>query len=301
VWSKKFAEGAIYLIHYFVFQYSYMQSSEAHQRLLQSLSQYDALEAQSISRIVLKDVFQTEHRANKVLGVEHIEMLESICTRLKAGEPVQYVTGWADFYGMKFRVSPQVLIPRQETETLVETCLAHLKRTDQPEAEILDIGTGSGCIAISLASKLKKARVFALDISAEALLVAEANATLHNAHVGLVQHDVRKETPLPLRGFDLIVSNPPYIPEAEKSLMQANVLAFEPHLALFVADSDPLEFYRIIIKHAQHHLYEGGMLAFECNEFNAKSVLAMMQEAGMKECQLIQDLSGADRVVTGVN
>jgi release factor glutamine methyltransferase len=277
-----------------------MHSSDAHKALLAALSAYDMLEAQSISRIVLKDVFQTDHRSNKMFSEEHQEVLKDICARLQGGQPVQYVTGWADFFGLRFRVNPNVLIPRQETEVLVDTVLTHLKKMQFETPEILDIGTGSGCIAIALAAKLKKARVFAMDISPEALLVAQANATLNNAQVGFVEFDVRKSGKLPVQGFDIIVSNPPYIPQSERAIMQKNVLEYEPALALFVEDDNPLEFYEVITQKAKIHLYQGGMLAFECNEFNAEKVLQLLVNEGFTQCELICDLSGAQRVVTGI-
>jgi release factor glutamine methyltransferase len=277
-----------------------MQPIQAHQKLLTALSQYEVLEAQSIARIVLKDVFQTDHRQNKALGEEASLELERICERLRANEPVQYVTGWADFFGLRFRVNPNVLIPRQETETLVDTCLQYLKNRGEEQTTVLDIGTGSGCIAISIAKKSPKSRVFGLDVSADALLVAEANASLNHCHVGFVQHDVLKSTSLQLQGFDLIVSNPPYIPQREKDLMQANVLAHEPHLALFVDDQEPMVFYQAIARHAKKHLYAGGMLAFECNQYNAQDVATYLRAEGWEHVQVITDLAGADRVITAI-
>jgi release factor glutamine methyltransferase len=274
-----------------------MTTTQAHKLLLDSLSQYDGMEANSIARIVLKDMFHTVTSSNKPLSDEQVNQLNEATARLKNGEPIQYVTGWADFYGLRFRVNPDVLIPRQDTEAVVNTCLTLIKQGNNTSPEILDIGTGSGCIAITLASKLKTARVLAIDISQDALAVAEANASLNHTNVGFVHADTLKAGDLPVQGFDLIVSNPPYIPMQEKSLMAKNVLDFEPHLALFVDDEDPLIFYRTIIEKAQNHLYEGGYLVFECNQYSAKEVKALLERADFKNATIVQDLSGADRVV----
>ena len=277
-----------------------MQPKDAHALLIASLSHHDGLEAQSISRIVLNDVFQVTQRSEKALGKEDTEQLLEICERLKAGEPIQYITGWADFYGYKFRVNPHVLIPRMETESLIETCLEYLETEGSNEPKVLDIGTGSGCIAITIAKKFPRSRVFATDVSVDALKVALANATLSNVQVGFVHHDILKGGGLPLPGFDLIVSNPPYIPVKEKHLMQDQVIKHEPASALFVSNEEPLLFYTTIIDRGLTVLNLGGMLAFECNQYNAIEVLAYMQKCGYDDCKLIKDLAGDDRVVTGI-
>jgi release factor glutamine methyltransferase len=277
-----------------------MKIIKAYQLLLETLKDYDQIEAHSISKIVLKDLFQTDHRSEKVLGVDQIAELESVCARLTTGEPIQYITGWADFYGAKFRVSPDVLIPRMETETLVATCIELMAKPQFKNPKILDIGTGSGCIAITLSKKLPKAQVFATDISEHAIRVAIANAALANQSIGFLHNDIFENIMVADASFSLVVSNPPYIPNKEKSLMQENVLAFEPHLALFVPDENPLMYYKRVAKVAQSCLEIGGILAFECNQYNAQDVLHLLKMEGYTHCELRNDLSGNQRVVFGI-
>ncbi len=274
-----------------------MLPAQAQKQLLEALSDYDAIEAQSVARILMRDVFQTDHRQTKPLGIEQCEELNRICERLKSGEPMQYITGWADFFGLRFRVNHSVLIPRMETETLISACLEKLRKRKISRPEILDIGTGSGCIAVTLAKKIPDATVIGIDISPEALLVAEANAELNHTKVGFILHDVLRAGHLPVQGFDLLVSNPPYISLDEKSLMPKRVLEFEPHQALFAPEDDPLCFYKRIAAHAAHHLYAGGILAFECNEFRTSEVATLLRSTGWQEVEVLKDLSGADRVV----
>jgi release factor glutamine methyltransferase len=218
-----------------------------------------------------------------------------ILGQLKASKPIQYILGETDFYGRTFRVNPVVLIPRPETEELVKWVLGSFSITNP---SILDIGTGSGCIAISLKIELPEAEVFALDISADALALAQENAALHKAAVTFIEKDVllMQQTDLATT-FDVVVSNPPYIALAEKDTMKANVLANEPHVALFVPNTNPLIFYERIASIATDLLNPNGFLFFEINERFGTEVVELLIKKGFKQVALHQDLSGKDRMV----
>ena len=256
---------------------------------------YDAGEAKAIVRWVLDVRFglsRTDILCGKVteLSAHDQTELEKIMQRLEKGEPVQYIIGVADFFGRQFHVAPGVLIPRPETEELCRWILASdkhgLTRTvreipHQSDANILDIGTGSGCIAITLALELPDAQVTAWDISDDALRIASKNAKQLGADVVFVKQDVLNISltshlsPLTSH-YDLIVSNPPYICEKEKSAMECNVLDHEPHLALFVPDDDPLLFYRAIAQYAVVALKPHGSLFFEVNPLYADDLAQML-------------------------
>jgi len=224
------------------------------------------------------------------------EALERAFTKLMAGEPIQYVLGKAPFYGRYFKVGPGVLIPRNETEELVQLIVQNHKR----KMKVLDLGTGSGCIAITLALECADAELTAIDISDLALTIAKLNATELKANLNIVKKDILQGD-LQLGKFDLMVSNPPYVLENERSVMQINVLDHEPSLALFVPDSDPLRFYKAIVLHAKQHLNPNGYLYFEINEAFGPEVMALMQLEGFLEIQLYQDINGKDRIVYGKN
>lgn len=218
-----------------------------------------------------------------------------ILDQLKTSKPIQYILGETDFYGRIFRVNPAVLIPRPETEELVKWVVETVS-TKTPS--LLDIGTGSGCIAISLKIEIPEAEVFAVDISADALALAQENAALHKAAVRFIEKDVLLMQPTDLANtFDVVVSNPPYIALAEKDSMKANVLANEPHLALFVPNTNPLIFYERIASIAQEKLNIGGFVFFEINERFGKEVLELLVKKGFKHVELRQDLGGKDRMV----
>ncbi len=218
-----------------------------------------------------------------------------ILSQLKTSKPIQYILGETDFYGRTFRVNPAVLIPRPETEELVKWVL---ETVSTKNISLLDIGTGSGCIAISLKIEIPEAEVVAIDLSADALALAQENASLHKAVVTFIEKDVLQMHPTDLATtFDMVVSNPPYIALAEKELMKANVLANEPHVALFVPNTNPLIFYERIAALAQAKLNLGGFLFFEINERFGKEVLALLVKKGFKHVELRQDLSGKDRMV----
>lgn len=226
--------------------------------------------------------------------------LDGIVQRLEMGEPVQYVLGEADFDGMSLRVGPGVLIPRPETEELVAWIASDL--AGRGKVRILDIGTGSGCIALSLARRFPDAEVEAWDISDSALAIASDNARQLGLNVELVKRDaLLKDVPADLfERYDVIVSNPPYICEREKADMDDNVLQHEPSTALFVPDSDPLLFYRAISLSAARMLKHGGGLYFEINREYGRETEAMMRSAGLEEVELRKDFIGNDRMVKGV-
>lgn len=257
-------------------------------------------EARSVARIVFEDAFGARNPTSYRLSGEQETQFLTIRQRLLAGEPVQYVLGQADFFGYKFQVSPAVLIPRPETEELAAWAVSELNSRSGEATRALDIGTGSGCIAIVLAKKCPQTEVWATDVSSEALSIARANAEALGAAIRFRLHDMLNDTPdLEWPGYDLIISNPPYIPRREAVLMPDLVLRHEPHLALFVGDDDPLVFYRAIAAFALQNLRPGGSLLFECNEFNAAQVAALMREQAFSDVSLRRDLSGADRMVGG--
>lgn len=220
--------------------------------------------------------------------------------RLQNFEPIQYIIGSTEFYGLPFNVTPHTLIPRPETEELVSWIIADLTLESQeclvPKLNILDIGTGSGCIAISLAKHLEKARILAVDISAEALRVAKLNAQKNGVVVDFKEVDVLKLN-LFDEVFDSIVSNPPYVRELEKEKMQSNVLLHEPEGALFVTNKDPLLFYRTIAKLAHTSLKKGGFLYFEINEYLEKEMRMLLTSLDYKAIETKKDIHGKDRMM----
>lgn len=227
------------------------------------------------------------------------EILKSLAL-LKQQKPIQYILGETEFYGLAFKVNEHVLIPRTETEELVEWIL---KQSDKlKETTILDIGTGSGCIAISLAKHLPKAKIFALDVSEEALHIAEQNARLNGVELEFINKDIFSISKSKLNTsfkFDIIVSNPPYVREQEKIYMKANVINNEPHLALFVKDEDPLLFYKAISEFAVHNLSKNGLLFFEINEYLGNDMISLLNNKEFKNIELKQDIFKKDRMIKG--
>ncbi|NNC50216.1 MAG: peptide chain release factor N(5)-glutamine methyltransferase [Flaviramulus sp.] len=225
------------------------------------------------------------------------EILKSLAL-LKKQKPIQYILGETEFYGLAFKVNEHVLIPRTETEELVEWIL---KQSDKlKETTILDIGTGSGCIAISLAKHLPKAKIFALDVSEEALHIAEQNARFNGVEVEFINKDIFSISKSKLNTsfkFDIIVSNPPYVREQEKIYMKANVINNEPHLALFVKDEDPLLFYKAISEFAVHNLSKNGLLFFEINEYLGNDMISLLNNKEFKNIELKQDIFKKDRMI----
>lgn len=231
----------------------------------------------------------------RILQQSEIEKLNTALEQLKIEVPIQYILGMTDFFGLELIVNNSVLIPRPETEELVDWVL----KEASPKAKILDIGTGSGAIAIALAKNLPNAKVVALDISEKALQTAKENAKHNGVEVTFIQQDILKTIALEGK-YDIIISNPPYIKNSEKALMQNNVLLYEPHQALFVADDSPLLFYDKIAELARVVLYQGGQLFFEINESHGTAVVNMLDAKGFSNVKLRKDFFGKDRMVKAI-
>lgn len=264
---------------------------------------YPPREAQALLRLVMERVccllpHQLLLGKDKDLSDTEKSSIKEIVEGLRKRKPIQYLLGTADFYGMEFRVTPAVLIPRPETAELVERIIRDYVGSSP---SVLDIGTGSGCIAIALAKHLPGSQVTAIDISPEALKVADENARSNHVCVSFIQQDILNprfdESSDEKSQWDCIVSNPPYIMNREKTEMEANVLENEPHLALFVPDNDPLLFYKAIARIGQKHLTPNGRLYLEINAQKGLETVAMLQQENYKEIELIQDLYGKDRMI----
>ena len=226
-----------------------------------------------------------------------ISKWDSYLKQLQLEIPIQYLLGTTCFYGLDFEVNSKVLIPRPETEELVEWIIESVaERYQNKKVKILDIGTGSGCIAISLAKNLPKAQVFALDVSTEALFVAKGNANKNGVNVVFIQKDILTTIDLE-QEFDIIVSNPPYIRNLEKIEIKKNVLENEPHLALFVADEDPLLFYRKIADLALKNSAKGAQLFFEINQYLGTETVKLLRSKGFDNIVLRKDLYENDRMI----
>ena len=268
---------------------------------------YDDGEARAIARILIEELFGLSYTdivcgATDQLSADDTLRLDTAVRRIEQGEPLQHVLGYADFCGNRFGVNASVLIPRPETEWLVDEGerLMNGAPNAAPSAtkRIIDIGTGSGCIAISLKLRLSDAYVEAWDISEEALRTAESNAKALEAEVAFCKRDALRaeESAAP---WNLIVSNPPYICDSERAAMDDNVLLHEPHTALFVPDDDPLRFYRAIARYALRSLSDGGNLLFECNTRYAEATGEMMREMGFEDVTVNNDCFGLPRFVAG--
>jgi release factor glutamine methyltransferase len=233
--------------------------------------------------------------SDEVLTAKERSEIERITRQLKNHEPIQYILGTTEFYGLPFFCSPGVLIPRPETEELVQWIIE--QNTNSAPA-ILDMGTGTGCIAISLRKNIPQSTVWACDISSVCIKTAEQNAKLNNAEITVRAYDILNETAqIEFPEMDIIVSNPPYIRETEKSLMERNVLEFEPELALFVPDSNPLVFYEKIADFSRSHLKSGGFLYFEINEALGNDCCQMLRNKGFSGVVLKKDIHGKDRMI----
>jgi release factor glutamine methyltransferase len=262
-------------------------------------------ETMVVARMLMRRFFALDHmdvmRPSWILpdDVEFDELKKAV-HRLNTGEPIQYVLQEAHFCNHDFFVDHRVLIPRPETEEMVMMLLAMLKskESSQNHLRIVDIGTGSGCIPISIALENEGASVMATDISAEALQVAQLNATKHNVDVHFIRHDILRE-PLPFEDLDIVVSNPPYIAAHEMTSMQRNVVGFEPHSALFVPDDDPLIFYRAIGREARRVLRHRGMVIAEVNQRFAGEVKKVWEGFGLGDVRVLKDLSDHERFVEG--
>lgn len=262
---------------------------------------YSDTEAIALAKLLLVQVFdfsvlELYGGKDRSFSEKEQKQLDDILIRLQKYEPIQYIIGLEEFYGLSFVVNKHVLIPRPETEELVEWIL---KDNTQAGCHVLDIGTGSGCIPVVLAKYLQKAKVTSWDISEEALYVARQNCCLNGVKVNLVQQDVFKIGPIG-RLYDIIVSNPPYITEKEKVMMEPNVLEWEPALALFVPDNKPLLFYCKIAELGLDMLRSGGKLYFEINREYGLETVKMLDDLGYHDIELRKDLSGNDRMIKAI-
>lgn len=263
------------------------------------LERYEAGEADAMSRWIMEEMYQVDWNgilAEKVIvnADEKQKQLEEILERLHEYEPLQYIFGKVSFFHLNLKVNPSVLIPRPETEELVSLIVKNHEAAKS--LKILDIGTGSGCIALALASLLPQSNLIGIDVDANALQTARENAGLNQVSVTWLQLDILRQN-LPENGYDIVVSNPPYICESEKKDMQNNVLEFEPSHALFVPDTRPLLFYRKIVSQANFYLLDGGYIYFEVNHHYATDVALLLKQQGYEEVSIRDDISGKPRIV----
>ncbi len=242
------------------------------------------------------DIFLKEEEA---LNESTLLRFIYIVKDLKQCKPIQYILGNTEFFGLKFELNENVLIPRQETEELVALIL---KENKNKSGNILDIGTGSGCIAISLKKHLPQANLYALDVSEKGLEVAKKNAQENNTPINFIHTDILKWSEYKFNTtFDIIVSNPPYVTFADKNKMHKNVLDYEPHLALFVADENHLLFYNAIADMGKKHLNQGGTLYFEINEAYGNECMLLIKEKGFRDIELIKDINEKHRIIKASN
>lgn len=271
---------------------------------IQELSSlYDEKEIESFFYIILEQ-FHNKKRIdlalNPAMEMDALQLLpwETVLSELKKEKPIQYILGETEFYGLRFLVNESTLIPRPETEELVEWIIESTKyEVQSTNLKVLDIGTGSGCIAISLAKNLLNAQVSAIDVSEKALAIANKNAEINDVEVAFILKNILETEDLEHQ-FDIIVSNPPYVRNLEKAEIKPNVLEFEPHLALFVDDNDALLFYRKIAQLAVKNLSENGKLFFEINQYLGKETVDLLENLGFKNVELKKDIYGNDRMIS---
>ena len=242
-------------------------------------------------------------KSNFEISPEDLILLKSSTKLLEQEIPIQYILGKTEFYGFPFILNEHVLIPRPETEELISSILENVLKTrsfhtnaNEKQLKILDIGTGSGCIPISLKKSLPFAEITAIDVSNEALTIAKKNAVLNKVDINLTQQDILNTTSLN-QLYDVIVSNPPYVRESEKKEIKNNVLNNEPHMALFVEDNNPLVFYNKIAELAKNHLTKNGTLFFEINQYLGKETVELIKLKGFNKIQLKKDIFGRDRII----
>ncbi len=263
---------------------------------------YDAMEIESFFFLILEQ-FRNLKRIDLALQPDlefseaEISQWNLVLEQLKKEIPIQYILGKTHFYGIEFQVNSNVLIPRPETEELVDWIIKTNSNGNLSTIKILDIGTGSGCIAISLAKNLTNASVFALDVSKKAMEMAQINALQNETKITFIENNILETTSFEQQ-FDVIVSNPPYVRNLEKAEIKKNVLENEPHLALFVADDDALLFYRKIAQIAMKNLQSGGQLYFEINQYLGKETVDLLFDLGFQNIELRQDIYGNDRMIS---
>jgi len=267
---------------------------------------YDVREAESLGIITLTDVTGFSSAKLKAfpdgeLTKEQSGSIGKILTELKTGKPIQYILGRTEFYGLPFKVNSSVLIPRPETEELVYWIISSVGGSKLAAGSILDIGTGSGCIAVSLKKNLPDINVSAMDISIDALLTAKENADLNQVDIHFINQDILapRHAPDAVR-YNIIVSNPPYVTMEDKTKMHRNVTDFEPHTALFVPENDPLIFYKAIADFATENLESGGLLFFEINESYGEQIVKLLETKKFNNIELRKDMGGRDRMVTAI-
>ena len=268
-------------------------------------SVYGEAEALSIMNLLIRHFFglsRVDQALQKDFRLTETELLKIhfAVKELKKEKPIQYITGETEFYGLKIKVNPSVLIPRPETEELVDLIVKNNKgcRVER----ILDVGTGSGCIALALKKQFPKAEVCGIDVSRGALETAAENSKLNGLEVTFRKMDILdKERRVELEGFDLIVSNPPYVTQSEKAILKKNVVDYEPHLALFVEDNDPLLFFYAVADFAKGKLLPGGQLWFEINEKFGNKVAGILKHHGFRQVKIIQDIFGKERFITALH
>ncbi len=275
----------------------------------QLTSLYDEIEVESFFYIILENKNNLK-RIDLALNIDlefseqDLSVWNEILVKLKLEIPIQYTIGTTSFYGLDFEINKNVLIPRPETEELVEWIIKENTNIESSKKlKILDIGTGSGCIAISLAKNIQNSEVFALDVSIKALAIAKKNAEINNVNITFIQKNILETVSLSAveglinQKFDIIVSNPPYVRNIEKHEIRKNVLDNEPHLALFVNDNDALIFYKKIAELAKINLSKKGQLFFEINQYLAKETIELLENLGFKNIELRQDIYGNDRMI----
>jgi len=274
-------------------------------KFLEELSSlYDEKEIESFFYVIL-EFFHNKKRIdlalNPTMEIDALQLLrwESVLSDLKKQKPIQYILGETEFYGLRFFVNENTLIPRPETEELVEWIISDFNNSHSAtrNPQLLDIGTGSGCIAISLAKNLSNAQVSAIDVSEKALVTAIKNAEINKVEVNFILKNILETNNLE-KEFDIIVSNPPYVRNLEKEEIKPNVLEFEPHLALFVDDNDALLFYRKIAELAQKNLSENGKLYFEINQYLGEETVKLLEGMDFKNIVLKKDIYGNDRMIS---
>jgi len=276
---------------------------------------YDEVEAESFFYLSLEKLHNLKRidlalQPNFELTESEVGNWNNILDDLKSQKPIQYILGETEFYGLPFLVNENVLIPRPETEELVQLIIIESQMIKKETIRILDIGTGSGCIAVSLAKKLPHAEVFAIDVSEEALKVAQKNAEINQVSISFIQTNILETNNLtqlstnnqqPTTAFDIIVSNPPYVRHLEKEEIKKNVLDYEPHLALFVEDNDALLFYRKIAQLSKTSLTQNGKLYFEINQYLGKETVELLEELEYENIKLLKDIYDNDRMIVSTN
>lgn len=263
---------------------------------------YPSTEISAFTNIIIKTVFKTSKLhihafPESLLTQKQAHQIKSICRELKEGKPLQYVLGETSFYNCTIKVNKDTLIPRPETEELVDLII---KENRGFRGSVLDAGTGSGCIAVALAINLPGTRVMGFDISEGAISLARENALLNNASIDFFTADMANFDINSIGNTDIIVSNPPYVRESEKKLMADNVLNYEPHAALFIPDSEPLKYYKYILKLAKGILVRGGRVYFEINEAMGEEMKYLLSEHGYSGIVIKRDLNDRERMIKGI-